>query len=294
MRACLHGGHSRDFCDHAQDRLEDLVAQYACQGFTLVALTEHMPPVANRWRYPDEVLLGRDAAWMAGRFAAYVAKARQLQAQYAGRMAILVGMEGEWYEGAGAWIEQLRAWHGLELVVGSVHHVAGVCFDASPQDYARAMAAAGGLEGLYLAYFDAQLAMLEALRPEVVGHFDLVRLFDPDYPATLARPAVWARVERNLAAVRDLGLALDANVAAWRKGAPHIYPCPPIVAAARDLGIPLVYGDDAHAVAQVGLGFDDLAAQLAELGFTWGPGAGPQGAWPAWRARPATAGGSSA
>ncbi len=293
MRACLHGGHSRDFCDHAQDPLAALVAAYVRQGFSLFALTEHMPPLSNRWRYPDEVALGRDAAWMAGRFAAYVAEARRLQAEYAGQATILVGMESEWYEHAGAWIEQLRAWHRLDLVVGSVHHVAGVCFDASPQGYAQAMAAVGGLEDLYLAYFDAQLAMLEAVRPEVVGHFDLVRLFDPDFPSTLSRPAVWARVVRNLTAVRDLGLVLDANVAAWRKGASEIYPCSSIVEAAKTLGIPFAYGDDAHAVEHVGFRYADLDALLQGQGFTFGQGAGPQGAWPVWHATPATGGGWS-
>ncbi|MBC7355788.1 MAG: histidinol-phosphatase [Desulfomicrobiaceae bacterium] len=287
MRACLHGGHSRDFCDHAQDSLDDLAAAYARQGFSLVALTEHMPPLSNRWRYADEVALGRDAAWMAGRFAAYVQKARQLRAEYAGRMEILVGMETEWYEHAGPWIAQLRHLYALDMVVGSVHHVAGVCFDASPESYAQAQAAAGGLVDLYLAYFDAQLTLLKSVRPEVVGHFDIIRIFDPHGEETLVRPEVWARVRRNLEAVRDLGLVLDANVAAWRKGAAEIYPCTPVLEAARDMGIALAYGDDAHAVAHVGFAWERLDAHLRALGMTASV-AGPQGSWPVWRAMPAT------
>jgi len=287
MRGSLHGGHSAAFCDHAKDPLDELVSAYAAAGFGLVALTEHMPPVSNRWRYPDEVALGRDAAWMAGRFAAYVAHARQLQQLWAGQMTLLVGMETEWYEGAGPWIALLRQVHRLEMVVGSVHHVAGLCFDASEADYARVVREVGGQRELYLAYFDAQLEMLEAVRPEVVGHFDLVRIFDPQGQESLTAPEVWSRVVRNLEAVRDLGAVLDANVAGWRKGGAEIFPCSLIVRAARDLGIPVAYGDDAHAVAHVGFGWPQLAAHLEGLGLC--PGlAGPEGGWPVWRAMPAT------
>lgn len=287
MRACFHGGHSRDFCDHAHDSLEDLLAAYARQGFAVVALTEHMPPLSNRWRYADEVALGRDAAWMAGRFAAYVQKARQLRSQYAGRMQVLVGMETEWYAHAGPWIAQLRQLYALDMVVGSVHHVNGVCFDSSPESYTQAQAAAGGLVELYQAYFDAQLELLESVQPEVVGHLDLIRIFDPQWQETLMRPEVWTRVRRNLQAVRDLGVVLEANVAAWRKGAPEVYPWTPVVEAARDMGIAIVYSDDAHAVAHVGLGWERLDAHLRALGMEPSV-AGPQGSWPVWRAMPAT------
>ncbi|MCF8091687.1 MAG: hypothetical protein K9K40_04400 [Desulfotignum sp.] len=60
-------------------------------------------------------------------------------------------------------------------LVGSVHHVADICFDYSAQTYGEAVRACGSADDLYMAYFYRQFEMIQAVRPFVVGHFDLVR-----------------------------------------------------------------------------------------------------------------------
>lgn len=259
----LHGGHSGQYCDHARGDLADIVAAYHAAGFECVGLTEHMPPLDDVWLYPDEVGLGRTAAWMQDRFARYVAEAGRLRDAYENRMRILVGMESEWYPGCGGWVARLRETHGLDYVVGSVHHVGGECVDFSRQDYERIAGRFGGLVRMYAAYFDAQLDMMQAVKPEVVGHFDLIRLHDPHYPQTLAEPEIWSRIMRNLEWVRDAGAILDINARALLKGRDEPYVCAPILDAAARLGIGVAYGDDAHGVADVGCGFARVAELLA-------------------------------
>lgn len=268
MRISLHGGHSGQYCDHARDTLAEIVAAYHGAGFECVGLTEHMPPGDDSGLYPDEVALGRNAGWMEARFVLYVAEARQLAREYKDRMRILVGMESEWYPGCQKWVAELREYHSLDYVVGSVHHVRGVCFDFSGDTYAQATALCGGLVPLYAAYFDAQLAMLQATRPEVVGHFDLIRLHDPHYLQTLAEPEVWERVLRNLEWVRDAGAILDINARALLKGQPEPYVCTPILDAAARMGIAAAYGDDAHGVVDVGFGLERVDGLLAVRGLS--------------------------
>jgi histidinol-phosphatase (PHP family) len=266
MRVSLHGGHSGKFCDHARDTLAEIVAAYHAAGFQCVGLSEHMPPLNDDWLYPDEAELGRTAAWMLDRFARYVAEGRRLQREYAGRMRILVGMESEWYPGCGQWVAELRERFALDYVVGSVHHVGGVCFDLSRDDYARAVQEAGGLVPLYAAYFDAQLEMLNRLNPEVVGHFDLVRLHDPNYAGTLAEHEVQRRILRNLQSVRESGAVLDVNARALLKGQPEPYVCGPILQAAAALGVGCVFGDDAHGAGDVGFAYDRIEDMLVQAG----------------------------
>ena len=266
QRISLHGGHSGQFCDHARDTLEEIVAAYHRAGFECVGLTEHMPPMTDAGLYPDEAELGRTAAWMQERFTAYVAEARRLAHEYAGRLRVLVGMEGEWYPGCGEWVERLRERHALDYVVGSVHHVRGVCFDFSRESYGRAVSLCGGLAAIYADYFDAQLEMMQALKPEVVGHIDLIRLHDPDYRKTLARPEIWGRMVRNLEWIRESGAVLDVNARALMKGQPEPYVCRPIMEAASEMGIRFAYGDDAHGATDVGFGFEQVGAMLAAAG----------------------------
>ena len=262
----VHGGHSGQYCGHAQDDLASVVAEYARQGFRWVGLTEHMAASA-RFLPAEERAAGLDAEAVRRRFASYFAQARRLQAEYAGRMELFVAFETEAYSGYLAEVRAVVERFAPQYLVGSVHHVRDVPFDASERDYRRAVAAAGGLTALYCDYFDLQLELIEALQPAVVGHFDLVRIHDGDYLQTLRRPEVWRRAERNMRRIAALGLIVDFNVRALVKGQPEPYVAAPLLRLAKSLGVRVAPGDDSHGVATVGLGLDEGIARLVEFGF---------------------------
>lgn len=266
-RVSVHGGHSGQFCNHAQDTLEAVVQAYIEKDFAWVGLTDHMPPSDDAYLYPEERALGLTAAAMAERFGRYMAEARRLQALYADRIEILVGFETEDTPGSLELARRLIAEYAPDYIVGGVHHIETIPFDYSPEAYRRAADSCGGLEGLYCAYFDRQLQLIEALKPQVVAHFDLIRIFDTAYRRQIMLPEVQKRIRRNLEAIRDLGLILDFNVAALKKGAFEPYVCQPILLQARYLRIAAVPGDDSHGVAQVGLHLDQGMAILQRMGF---------------------------
>lgn len=266
-RVSIHGGHSGEFCGHATDSLADIVEAYADQGFAWVGLTEHMPPPSDRFRYPEEAAAGLDAAALRNRFARYMETARALQREYEERLTILVGFETECHSGALALAVDLIREFQPDYVVGSVHHVEDIGIDLSPEAYRRATAAVGGLEALYGRYFDLQYEMLKTLRPPVVGHFDLIRIFDPDYLERLRRPAIWDRVCRNLRLMQRERMILDFNVRALSKGAREPYVCRPILRQAREYGVAAVPGDDSHGRDSVGQNVDEGIRMLAEAGF---------------------------
>ncbi|CRK27579.1 hypothetical protein BN1723_013984 [Verticillium longisporum] len=67
--------------------------------------------------------------------------------------------------------------------------------------------------------------MLTALRPRVVGHFDLIRLLSEDPGRDVSAWAgVWQRIVRNLELVRSFDGLLECNSAALRKGLAEPYP----------------------------------------------------------------------
>jgi histidinol-phosphatase (PHP family) len=266
-RVSVHGGHCGQFCNHAKDTLEEVVQAYIAQGFAWAGLTEHMPPSGDAYLYPEERQAGLTAALMAERFVRYMAEARRLQAVYADRIDIRVAFESEDTPGAIDLARRLIADHAPDYIVGSVHHIDGIPFDYSAEDYARAVEACGGMEGLYCAYFDRQHDLVEQLRPQVVGHFDLIRIFDPLYRRHIMFQEVQKKIRRNLELIRKLDLILDYNVAALKKGAFEPYLCQPILVQARYLGIAVVPGDDSHGVAQVGLHLDEGIRLLQQQGI---------------------------
>jgi histidinol-phosphatase (PHP family) len=265
-RVSIHGGHSGEFCSHAEDALSEIVAAYVAKGYTWVGITEHMPPVSDDYRYEEETAAGLDAARLAERFARYVDAARRLQRTHADDLTLFVAMEIETYPGSIDLAKTLITEHDLDYVVGSIHHVDAVPIDASQADYARAAAAVGGITALYCRYFDEQYEMLTTLTPAVVGHFDLIRIFDDDYLARIRRPEVWRRVVRNLGLIRDQGLILDINLRALFKGAADPYPCHPILRQVAEMGIKVAPGDDSHGVASVGACWKEGMAALEAVG----------------------------
>jgi histidinol-phosphatase (PHP family) len=261
----VHGGHSGQFCHHAKDKLDAIVNAYVDAGFTWVGITEHMPPAIDAWRYPDEAESHISAATLQAQFRDYFSECRRLRDKYRDRIELFCSFETETYPGSAAVVRELLASTQPDYIVGSVHHVGGIGIDYNREHYAKAVQQAGSLAGLYCAYFDAQYAMLVELEPAVVGHFDLIRIFDPDYLDTLRHPEVWRRIERNLDFVVQKQLILDFNMRGFDKAVEQ-YPSRPVLEAALTRGAYIVPGDDSHGVSSVARNYDRGVALLTELG----------------------------
>jgi len=263
----VHGGHSGEFCSHAENSLEEVILAYIRHGYAWVGITEHAPGLAPHLLYTDQQKLGFTPETLRQRFARYMPECRRLQAKYADTITVFAAMETETYSGYAEHTLGLIDEFRPDYIVGSVHFVGDVNFDYSVEKYREAVAKVGGIEELYCRYFDDQLAMIERLRPAVVGHFDLIRIFDPDYPKHLTLPAVAERVERNLRRIKALDLIMDFNLRALYKGASEPYISRPILRRAKDLGIAVVPGDDSHGVANIHENMERGIAILQELGF---------------------------
>lgn len=256
-----HGGHSGQFCCHAEDTLEDIIRAYIRRGFTRVGITEHVPPVSDRFLYPDEIRMNFSAKDLLERFELYFTELARLKRKYADQIRIFSGMETETVTGYKDHIRALIEKFKPDYIVGSVHHVSDICFDYSPDHYKDAVRACGSMENLYCRYFDEQHEMITALRPFVVGHFDLIRIFDPDYEKHLSLGPVSEKIDRNLELIQSLGLVMDFNLRPLARGEKEPYLCRPILEKIKRLGIRLVPGDDAHSAAQAG-NFVDIAIEI--------------------------------
>lgn len=263
----IHGGHSGQFCNHAHDTLEGIIKAYIEQGFSWVGITEHMPPVSDDFLYEEEIEAGLNTEKMYTRFSQYISACRELQHKYASQLEIFVGFETEFYSNYEHFIQTLIAEFEPDYIVGSLHHIDDMSFDLSQEQYLEVAEKVGGLEALYCRYFDQQYEMINALKPQVIGHFDYTRLLDPDYQQRLQQPDILERIHRNLRRIKELNLILDFNVSPLRKGASEPNPTHFILLEAQELGIHVVPGDDCHAISQVGLNIDKGITILQESGF---------------------------
>lgn len=136
-------------------------------------------------------------------------------------------MEIDWIRSSSkTFIQDLLIKYPMDVLVGSVHHVHSIPIDYSKEMYEQALTTCdGSTERLYEAYFDAQYDMLRALKPPIVGHFDLIRLYSNFPDASLKTfPTVWSKISRNVAFVVDYQGIFEINSAALRKGLQEPYP----------------------------------------------------------------------
>ena len=223
-------------------------------------------------------------------FDTYITEALRLKAKYAGQIEILIGLESEYIiqsslDKLRVLLEQYSA--SISYIVGSVHHVNSIPIDFDKETFDRAVASFSQekeslpqLQQLFCAYFDAQYRLLYTFRPEVIGHFDLCRLYLPDM--SFCDEIVWKRVERNVRFAVEYGALFEVNAAAFRKGWRTAYPgadvlkvglanLHPFLLELRrsriklivSLGGRLTISDDSHGPDRVGLHYSNTHVYLS-------------------------------
>lgn len=276
--------HSGQFCPgHAKDELEDVVKYAISIGYKTMGLTEHMPRTGLEDLYPEEMDDPEQSLKvLMPRHEAYMLEAQRLQARYADQIHILIGFEGEFIrpEVYSSLVRELATHPAVDYFIGSLHHTCGIPIDFDKDFYAKARNAAGGSEELmYAKYYDEQYAMLTALKPRVVGHFDLVRLLSEDPGRDVksswtkkvsdgSREAVWEKVVRNLKVIQGQGGWLECNSSALRKGLAEPYPARPIAEEWLKMGGKFTMSDDSHGIAQVATNYSRALDYLEGLGVT--------------------------
>lgn len=263
----VHGGHSGQFCNHATDNLEEIILSYIDKRFTWVGITEHTPAISEALLYPDERSAGLTPQSLIRQFEDYFKECKRLQEKYRTDITIFAAMEIETYSGYKEFVPALIKKFKPDYIAGSVHFVNDISFDYSKQQYALAAEGLGGLDALYCEYFDLQYEMIQLFEPSVVSHFDLIRIFDPEYKTRLLKPAILQRIQRNLTLIKELDLILDFNLRSLMKGADEPYVSQSILKSAHELGIAVVPGDDSHGLHSVGANMTTGIKILEDNGF---------------------------
>ncbi len=263
----LHGGHSGQYCNHARDLLEDIIQKYIELGFTKIGITEHVPPVSDQFLYPDEKKLNLTTADLHKRFEDYFKNLKNLKKKYISKIIIFTGMETETYTGYVDHIKKLISKFKPNYIVGSVHHIDDICFDYSKEEYDRVVSMCGSYEAMYEKYFDLQYDMIKALKPFIVGHFDLIRIYDKDYKKRLLLPQINQKIQRNLTLIKSLNLVMDFNLRPLARGEKEPYITGSILKTVKKMGIRVVPGDDSHGVTEAGLHVDKAIEILKTAGF---------------------------
>lgn len=174
-------------------------------------------------------------------YLAFLDEAHRLKKLYANEITLLVGIETDFiserdYQELESLLKEQAP--RIQYLVGSIHHVKGIPIDFDRAHFDKALAACSSTVSTpqtYLKrYFDEQYAFITRFKPQVIGHFDLCRLFVPTIPFQ-GDQEVWDRIVRNVEYVIDYGGLFEANAASFRKGWSDGYPGLDVLKVSRDI-----------------------------------------------------------
>lgn len=268
----LHGGHSGEFCEHADGSLREILEAAYQVGYTVFGVAEHMPRAEARFLYPKEIEWGWTPQTLEETFDRYAHTITQLADAFADRLTVLRGFEIEVVpqDRYKELVQHYRERYGFDYIVGSVHYLHDASIDGySERGFNDMMAQVGGMEEVAVQYYQKVAEMAMAVRPEVIGHLDLIRLKATrlGLAEQVATPRVRQAVAHALEAIRAVGARVEVNTSALRKGLNQPYPADWIVQMGAQMGVRFCIGDDSHRPAQVGFGLDEARQHLLRNGI---------------------------
>lgn len=190
----------------------------------------------------------------------------ELKEKYRGKIEILCGIEQDLYSPIPA--------VGYDYIIGSVHHFkmgdryANVDMSAEKQLKVAEEWYGGDFYAMAESYFDA-VAQVANLRPNIVGHIDLIakfnqdnRLFDENNERYLA--AAYRAVD----ALLPCGAAFEINTGAISRGYRKTpYPAPAILRYILSRGGHVIFSSDAHRAENLCYEFETWNGYFRDMGF---------------------------
>lgn len=252
MRATDYHVHTAR-CGHAGGATRDYVLRAISRGLDEIAITDHVP----LWFLPGEDPepgLAMSRAELPG----YVEEVLALREEFRGRIDVLLGIEADYAEGHEEGLRALLAPYPWDVVLGSVHFVAGGWIDAPG---AAARHEREGSANLWNEYYRLVARAASSGMYDVMTHLDLPKKFGNRRPAECA-----ATEEAAVAAIRAADVAVEVSSAGLRKPVGEEYPGPALLSKLVAAGVPIVLSSDGHAPAEVGWGLEQVVAAARAAG----------------------------
>lgn len=247
------------YCPHGtKDAFQDYLENAIIRGIEEITFTEHL-------MFPREIVneeFYNSCAPSEEELEKYFQEIANLKDQYGKRIKINTGLEVDYIEGYEKWIKQKLDQYGPKLNDGilSIHFVKVdnkyYAVDGL-EDFEELLKRIGSLEKVYDLYFDTVLKAIKSdlgeYKPKRIGHPTLIRIFNQKYPHEYRNEKKIYDIVRT---IKEEGYEIDINTAGLRKPYCHeIYPSGYFFSLAKEMGLKMVYGSDAHKADDVGRDF---------------------------------------
>ncbi|WP_026694786.1 histidinol-phosphatase [Peribacillus kribbensis] len=174
---------------------------------------------------------------------------------------VKMSIEMDYTPGRHKEMEKFISSYDFDYVIGSIHWVGDFGIDL--KEYLHEWEKRD-VKTVYKKYFDQVVTLAESNLFDIIGHIDLVKIFNyiPSDEEFLLE-----QYERATDALKNSKTCVEISTAGLRKPVGKMYPDPVLLKMCRQKGIPIVLSSDAHFPEHVGADFDQAEQLAREAGY---------------------------
>ena len=248
MRVDLHN--HTTLCNHANGTVEQYVQRAIELGIDQYGFSDHAPMNFDP-KYRMDI----------SQKALYEKWVLDAKEKYKSQIKILLAYEVDYLEG---YILDEIINSKVDYLIGSVHFLKNKNdmwgFD-NPEFIG--VYESKDIDTIWLEYFDAIKSMAKTQLFDIVGHFDLIKVFK-----FLPKKDIRILANDALKQIKKSGMVLEINPAGLRKPIGETYPSKQLLELAYEMSIDITFGSDAHEIEQVGFKYDEVVSLAKEIGYT--------------------------
>jgi len=232
------------------------------KGFSSIGFSEHGPTKFNKhWELKSE------------RVDEYKNEIKRLKDIHMYEIEIYCGMELDYFPGIE---DNAFSKHDIDYVIGSIHYFPGedgeiYGVDCKFEEFKKTIFDffSGDTKAMVKEYYGRIIQMIEKFRPEMIGHFDLIKINNNDQQF-FKEDENWYKDEvmKVLEIMAKKGTMFDVNTGGITRGfLTDPYPSPWILKEGARLKIPVVLNSDAHIPENIEGNFKEVKEILKESGY---------------------------
>jgi len=233
-------------CNHAQGEIQEYIFSALEAKTKILGFSDHAPMDFDpkyRMKFDEMQQYEKD-----------VLKAKE---EFQEKIEILLGYEVDYLQGH---MDERVLNADVDYLIGSVHFLEGWGFD-NPEFIGKWEEQ--DVDEIWQKYFDTIEEMAKSRLFDIVGHFDLIKVFK-----FMPKGDILKMAQKALLAIRDSGMVLELNVAGYRKEVKEPYPSYELLKVAFDLNIPITFASDAHTPEQVAMFDAEILKMARDIGYT--------------------------
>ena len=233
-------------CNHAKGENEKYVKKAIEKGTKYFGFSDHAPMNFDK-KYRMDF----------SQMALYEKSVKEMQERYKKDLIILLGYEVDFLED---YIDKRVLNANVDYLIGSVHFLKEWGFD-NPEFIGHYKSK--DIDKIWKEYFDAISKMAKSGYFDIVGHIDLIKVFN-----YLPKKDIKTLAKNAIKEIKKSGMVVELNSAGLRKPCHEIYPGPAIMELLSEYDIPITFSSDAHKPEDVGYADIELIRYAKSYGYS--------------------------